>query len=657
MSQTADADNVTDVNAPDKKEHRKKQLDNIDLKLEERDQRWLEKVASAPQPEPWSVIVFQYAWTAGPVTLMAAYFGYYFAYGVLMPLERAFYFLGYSVIAVALGMSYKLFHNMTHGRQAIRDRLNRLYLIDHLPELIYQARDLGQANMTEEQRRIHSAGILLRKMDLGPEWVSTAIEDLTGNQVLAKQAERIEIFRRAGLYSRMRDIITEAEEASNDAFQTLNEHHPRTAEAMKKRLNGIVMRPHQGQRREPLFIERILSAIEEGNENLMTLHDVEEMLTLCFELICGREIPFLKIEYTGHWDLAKALDKLEEERNDLRISRARVYSRLKALNTYLSNLGMPSEIGSGSGLSTQKLLSIAVRALDTLSLQVREARQLMFTTPLKKGPSKQLHTLTTKSQQLEKALQIYNESRRAYLKQGRDSLQLKRALKNWQKLSSNYQSQKNENLKRSLTISEQFIFIDEEDRAEIALKLRQYLEDSPELPTGRKIGKEYSASWHEQTGLLTESNARDIAIEIATILDPYIHLNDPQTQRAIETSNATSLANIEPGMSAKTKAGWGEAMAGAVEKNLASSAEKLAQNLIRYYRVPLSDQTIHFLVETYGASLERLQFIARYETPLSASYSLNGMSAMEIPQPKESWQIDLYNAKKTLTRFNLKNMV
>ena len=97
-------------------------------------------------------------------------------------------------------------------------------------------------------------------------------------------------------------------------------------------------------------------------------------------------------------------------------------------------------------------------------------------------------------------------------------------------------------------------------------------------------------------------------------------------------------------------------MASAVEKNLAASAEKLAQNLIRYYRVPLSDQTINFLVKTYNASLERLQFIARYETPLSASYSLENVSAMEVPQPKDNWQIDLYNAKKTITRLSLKGM-
>ena len=649
-------------NALDKKEQQKKKLENVDLKLEGRDLRWLEKVARAPHQEPWSVTILQFAWTAGPVTLMAAYFGYYFAYGVMMPLERAFYFLGYSVIAVALGVGYRLFHNMTHGRQQARDRISLLNLIDQIPELIYQVRDLGQVNMTEEQRRIHSAGILLRKLDLGPEWVSTAIEDLTGNQQLAKQAERIEIFRRAGLYNRMQDIIEEAREEADKAWTSLNENHPRTAEALKKRLNGVVARPHDGQKREPLFIERVLSAIEEGNENLMTLHDVEEILTLCFELICGREIAYLKIEYTGHWDLARALDKLEEERNDLRISRARVYSRLKALTTYLNNIGIPSEIGSGNGLSTHKLLAIATKSLDNLSLQVREARQLTLSSPQKKGTKKHLLTLTTKSQQLEKALQIYNESHRAYLKQGRDSLLLKRALKNWQKLSSKYQHQNNENLKRSLTISEQTIFLDDEDKAEVTQRIRQYLNESPDLskvmqdPLPTDENSQQSSIQPDSEKRLTEARARDVAIEIATILDPYIHLHDPQIQRAIESAHAISLANIEPGMTARTKAVWGEAMASAVEKNLAASAEKLAQNLIRYYRVPLSDQTINFLVKTYNASLERLQFIARYETPLSASYSLDNVSAMEVPQPKDNWQIDLYNAKKTITRLSLKGM-
>ena len=255
-------------------------------------------------------------------------------------------------------------------------------------------------------------------------------------------------------------------------------------------------------------------------------------------------------------------------------------------------------------------------------------------------------SLSLKSQQLEKALQIYSESHRTWMKQGKDTQNLQRALKVWQRLSSKYQDHNSENLKRSLIISEQAIALSDEDKIAVANALRQFLDDSRLRRNSTQDETPLKVSEKD----LTETRARELAIEVATILDPYIELHDPQIQRAIENANASSLANIEPGMSARTKASLGEAMASAVEKNLATSAEKLAQNLIRYYRVPLSENTINFLVKTYEADRERLRFIARYETPLSARYSLSSTSA-QVPPPKESWQIDLYNAKKTLNRF------
>ncbi|WP_263078853.1 hypothetical protein [Endozoicomonas sp. Mp262] len=622
---------------------RKKQ-ESDDLKLEERGLRWLEKVARAPHQESWSVTIIQYAWTAGPVSLLAAAGGWYLSYGTSMPTEKALYFVGYSIIAIILGLITKLTYNMTHGRKLEKDRTSLLDTIDRIPEIIYIVRDLVQRNLSEESRRIHSAGILLRKLDLGPEWVATAIEDLTGDKELAKQAEKIEIFRRAGLYNRMRDVVENAKKRTEDAYQQLKEHHPRTAEAMRQRMNGIVTTPHHGQKRETLFIERILTAIEQDNEELMTLHDVEEMLTLCFELICGREIAYLKIEYTGHWDLAKALDKLEEERNDYRISRARVYSRLKALTNYLNNTGINTQIVSAQGISANKLLSTTVSAMDELSRQVRDARQLTSRT------DKHTMALNIKAQQLDKALQLYNESHRAYLKQGRDSQRLKRALKQWQSRSNTLQSKQNESLKRSLTISEQIISLDDEARVAVARRLNRFLEESRLRRDSLRQDDPLPIAEKD----LTATRAREVAIEVSTILDPYIELHDPQIQRAIENANASSLASLEPGMSAKTKAALGEAMASAVEKNLAASAERLAQNLIRYYRVPLSEKTIHFLTQTYNASRERLEFIAQYETPLSANYSLDNVSLIEVPPAKNSWQIDLYNARRLISRYNIK---
>lgn len=621
---------------------RKQKLNDNDLQLEERDLSWLEKVARAPHQEPWSITILQYAWTAGPVTLLAASTGYYIGYGTMMPLDRTLYFIGYSIVAVFLGLFTKLMYNMTHVRRVTKDKNNLLSVIDRIPEIICMVRDLAQRNMTEEGRRIHSAGILLRKLDLGPEWVSTAVEDITGDPKLARKAEQIEIFRRAGLYNRMRDIVAEVSETTEQFYNELKELHPRTAEALKNRLSGIVSRPHEGQPREALFIERILSASERDNEELMTLHDVEELLTLCFELICGREISWLKIEYTGRWNLAKALDRLEEERNDFRISRARVYSRLKALTTWLNTVDIHSDISSGQGLSPQKLLEVATESLNELSLQVRQARDLS------KRTGKHILALNIKRQQLDKALQLYNEAHRAYLKQGRDSDKLKRALKSWQKLSSVYQQNPEENLKRSLTISEQSIELDDDTRMEIANRLETFLSESRLRRNSCRNDSPLPVSEKD----LTETRAREVAIEVATILDPYIHLHDPQIQRAIESANASSLALIEPGMSAKTKAAMGEALANAVEKDLASSAEKLAQNLIRYYRVPLSERTIEFLVRTYQADRQKLQFIAKFESPLSARYSLENISPIEVPPAKNSWQIDLYNANKLISKYS-----
>ena len=612
-----------------------------DFHLEGRNLNWLEKVARAPHQEPWSVTILQYAWTAGPVSLLAAYAGYYFGYGGIMPLERALYFVGYSLVAIALGLATKLLYNLTHVRKVNKDRNNLLSVIDRIPEIIYMTRDLAQSQMTEDARRINSAGILLRKLDLGPEWVSMAVEDITGDSQLARKAEQIEMFRRAGLYNRMQDIIRETSNEAEQYSEKLKELHPRIAEALKNRLSGIVARPRHGQSREALFIERILTASERDNEELMTLHDVEEILTLCFELICGREISWLKIEYTGRWDLAKALDRLEEERNDFRISRARVYSRLKALNIWMHNADVQNDIITGHGLSPQKLLASAVDSLDLLSQQVRQARDLC------KKTGRHLPALLEKKHHLEKAIQLYNEAHRAFLKQGRDSNRLKKALKQWQKLSAKYQQSPDENFKRSMVISEQTIELDDDTRMEIANRLEKYLQESELSRTNRQVHDMRTGSQP-----LTETRAREIAIEVATILDPYIELHDPQIQRAIESSQASSLAFIEPGMSAKTKAAMGEALASAVDKNLATSAERLAQNLIRYYRVPLTERTINFLARTYQADLERLQFIARFESPMSARYSLDNISPIEVPPAKNNWQIDLYNANKVISQFN-----
>lgn len=76
-------------------------------------------------------------------------------------------------------MSVLITPNPCHNYFRIPDKNKLMKSIDRLPGLIYMVRDLRLANLGKDSRRIESASILLRKFDLGPEWI--AIEDLTGN--------------------------------------------------------------------------------------------------------------------------------------------------------------------------------------------------------------------------------------------------------------------------------------------------------------------------------------------------------------------------------------------------------------------------------------------------------------------------------------------
>ncbi|MCL6416455.1 hypothetical protein MIB92_12400 [Aestuariirhabdus sp. Z084] len=609
--------------------------------LEEKGNHWLNRVVSAPNKEPWGITLASLAWTAGPATYLAAVGGYYIGYGEMISFDRTLYFFAYSVIAGLLGICFKLIYNVTAGNKEADQKRKLTKTIDELPDIIHRVQDLQLENLSEETRKIEAAGMLLTKLDLGPEWISTAVEDLSNNQKLAGQARKIETFRRAGLYHRMQDEINKAAFAAQEAADELRQTHPQIAHSLLQRMQGIAPSSKLGRARDPLFIERILSAIEHDNAELMTLKDVEEMLTLCFELICGREIAYLKFDYNGAWDIAKAFDRLEEERNDYRLSRARVYSRLRALASYLNYCDANDDISNAAGLSPQTLFNASVEAIEGLAQTVNQLRTQTL------SDNRQAMALQIRTNQLEKALALYNEARRAYIHLGRDHSDFTKAMQRWQHLTKTHHSdlQARENLKRALVISEHNLHLNPEQKLKLALHMADYLSESNIL-FGSKHGQTLVDPGQRR---LTVTKAKEIAIEVTLALDPYIALHSPQVQRAIYGANSALISTIALGSSAKSKAGLGEALSLEVEKDLAQAAERLAQNLIRYYRVPLSQGTINFLVNTYNASRERLDFIAEHEAPYSGSYAPLNATAVKIPFTRNNWHISLYNAKRQLS--------
>ncbi|WP_281646571.1 hypothetical protein [Parendozoicomonas sp. Alg238-R29] len=611
------------------------------LELETRGQKFLEKVASAPHQEPVGLTLIMLAWTAGPVTLLAAWSATWIGYGHPMDLERSLYFVAYSIIAGLLGLATKFFYGITQGRKQSNDSRRLLEVIDRLPEIIYMVRDLRLANLGQDTRRIESAGILLRKFDLGPEWVAGAIEDLTNDSNLARSAERIEQFRRAGLYNRMLDIVSGIADASAEHVATLRQSHPRIATAMAARLAGQAPDIRQGQPRERLFLERILAAIEQENEELITLPDVEHMMALCFELMCGRKITYLKVEYTGgDWNLSKALDRLEQCRNDYRVARAKVYSRLRALTAYIDYVFPNQDIAAAQGLSVRVLLEASIDGISKLAQEVNDARRHINQT------GQNLGALQMRLAQLDKTQELYKEVQSANQQQGRASRRFNRALKVWQHRSRKWQSDTDSALKRGLRISEQVIMLDDEEKMAVARDLGSWLE---ETRLRHYSGYNQDANNHER--ILTISRARELAIETVLILTPHIHLHSPEVQRAIDNTPLSTMAPLEPGMSPMTKAALGQAMASAVHVNLGDMAEKLAQNLIRYYRVPLGEATISFLAENYHADRSRLEFIAQHETPQTPGNTQTSPT-ITVPEIPRQWETTTYNARRTLSLFS-----
>ena len=607
------------------------------LELETRGLKLIEKIASSPHEEPLGVTLLMLAWTAGPVTLLAVWSATWIGYGQPMSVEQVLYFAVYSVIAGLLGIVTKTIYNTTRGRQSLNDKRRLLEVIDQLPEIIYMTRDLRLANLSQETRRIESAGILMRKFDLGPEWVAGAIEDLTGDRELARQAERIEQFRRAGLYNRMQDVVDSIAPQSTEHITALRQTHPRIATAMASRLAGQAPDIRQGQPRERLFLERILAAIDQENEELITLPDVEHLLALCFELMCGRKVNYLKVEYTGgDWNLTKALDRLEHCRNEYRLTRARVYSRLRALTAYLDYVFPRQDIPAAQGLSVRVLLDASIDGINRLATEVNDTRRLINQT------GQGIPGLQVRLTQMNKALELYRQVFESWGKQGRESRRFGRALKVWQRRSRNWQQGGGSELKRGLRISRQFIFLDDEEKVEVARGLGQYLEHTRLRRSSRQ-----DSEGQQGEKLLTIARARELAVEAVVILTPHIRLHAPEVQRAIDSSPLSTMAPLEPGMSAMTKAALGQAMATAIEIDLGDMAEKLAQNLIRYYRVPLSEGTIDFLVEHYQADRARLEFIAQHETPKSPTNTQTEPN-IKVPESLHHWQSTVYNAQRTL---------
>lgn len=627
--------------APAKKDTAAQRTSNV--YLEHEGERLIQRIIETVENVPWSITLLQLAWTAGPVTFIAAQGGYWLGYKEFLPADRIMFFIGYTIIAGIIALFTKVVYDGYAMRKHERREQAMTTAVDRLPELIFAVRDLTLANLPPEQRKREAAWRLMKEAELGPVGLSTAVEDMTGSTHLADTARRVEIYRRQGMYHRANDLLQDEADLIQLALDELNSSAPAMATTLRDRLEGRGVTVKQGVPRDENFIERIFAAIGEDSPALMTLYDAEEILVLAFELLSGREIPMLIFKYRGSWRLARATDTLEKARVDYSIAQAMGYSRLKALVAFLTE--SDTELAEATaGQPSAVLLEKVQQTLDQLRDEVYDLR-----VEVANGRLTAVDELEEKTRILATALKLYETLRPAYRELARRHAALIRARRRWEELSSKTVFSSAElrlgRRRSGLAIAERNIRLNNEEKLEAAEALRQPL-SSLDLRRNRR-----RTVFSQPTPFrpITAESAKDIAVEVALILEQHIQISRPAVQRAINASNAILLANIEPGMSAATKAAVGAAVAKEVRTDIGRAAEWLAAALVRHYNVELTERTIAFLHDSYGANLDTLRVLATYSEP-ATTIPVAQLRAKPptIPPSDPNWERQVNRSRRLL---------
>lgn len=548
------------------------------VQLERRGHREVDAVVASAREVPWALNVLQLLWTAGPVVFLAIQGGHYLGFGTAAQPRNVLFFAVYTFLFGAIGLVARFAATTVRERRQQRARRALTQVLDLLPDLIFTVRDVALGQLPAEARRREAAQILLRKADLGPEGVALGVEELTGDAVLAEAAKRIEMFRRLGLYSRVQELLEAAAERRAAALANLHAVAPEAAELLRDRLAGRAPSLEEGVPRGEGFLERILAAADGDEPQIMSLSDVEDLLTLTLELVSGREILRLTFDYSGDWRVARALDEVEAAQNRYRMAQGAALSHLQSLATYLVDSGLTGLGEEELSLPAQALLERVLTALQVLVLVAP----------------------VDHAEAVRRAVQQARRVRRAVEQTAAERERYVKALGRWQALRE--RAPGGEPLGRGLRVRERWIRLGHEQKLQVAAALSDYLQElkidaGPRGAT--RAGRGFSAA-----------DARRLAVRLSLILGPVLDFGDASVQRAIETSNAPYFHGLEIDFSADAKAGLAAAVAKEVRQDVARMAERLALRLSRVYRVPLSAGVIGFLADNYGANRERLELIA-----------------------------------------------
>jgi hypothetical protein len=600
-----------------------------------------------------SQALMQIFFTAGPVTALGLIGGYYIGFGSLPSTQLLIYFISFTALSGIIGLIARLVYNTTRGHLKEQGERDILDVTDTLGDLILAIRDMQVQMYEGDARRREAALQLLRRVDLTSYGVTIAFTDLTGNRSIGDIMGQVYTYRRIGLISRVRELYAAHREQINEAIRQLDQNSPDAARELRQWFaGGTLGTSKSGVTREPFFLQRIMSSIENNNPLLMTFRDVEEMIILAYELISGREVPTLVFDYSGRWKFARALDDLESKRSQYRVWQARGGNRIRALAAYLVETGYASMEELPEGMNIYQLVDEVRAILDRLADDINAATG---------DPAYPKTELKRLAGIMKTGIELYSMAYKAYREMGSRHARLLEAARKWDELTSNAYGDpgrfKLGSGRRGIRIREDTISLDDEERLEVCRHLSWYFEKLDVQRTGFSftgpVG-DLSFTDSDESGLAPQTDgamaARRLAIEIALALEPHIRLSRPEIQRNINATKAIYLGELSPYMNALQKAELGKRMSREADDRLGVAAEQMADTLVRLYDVELTREAKDFLHYTYGARPDVLEQLEEKEKQSGDMVSHLNERPPLVESPGPQWAKAETSARKQLFR-------
>lgn len=516
------------------------------------------RVAKAIASKTWRWTLMNLAWTAGPVTVLAIYAGHSLGFGSKPSTQQIVYFATYTLVVGVFAVIAGILREALYEPKVQYEKEQLLEVIHRTYHLILHTRDLNLASLPIEERKIMGAYYTLQSAGCSVEAVKAAVYNLSSDRILAQAVERITVLQEQGMRSLITQIIEEHQENVVRAKTKLSKIAPITFQLLMNRIQGKPLTARSGRQRDSGFIQRALDAAEENDIDFMTITDAYELVTLVFELLNGRKIPVLVARFKGDRQIEKSKKLLDSTRKKYREI---LLERNNAIRLILEEM------------HTKQLLEAAGSGEILLKTFINEIRQLPH-------PNREEYKDIYQKVQLlqEHASEVFQQlqaARSAYLLCVRER---GRGL--------SFVLQKSDLKKAGFYIQQTTIELD----------------DSVKLVLSRLINKVVE----EAVNRYDQSDIKELAIEIINELDHHLDLSDINRQTTIESSKAIQLGYLKPSFTPQTLVGWAQIVIMSMQENKRVAAHQLANNLVNYYGIELTESIKNLLEMEFGADKDYL---------------------------------------------------